>query len=197
MLQNGGSPTNTPPAPVMQPNGAARGKEAKATAELTSLSWDRASAFCGDEVEARAQASDARDGAFPLRVWRTAGDMLQTVLPARMKANQASVKWKVQRGPAADAVQLELRHKNPDGKQVKSGQLEVKGIPAAAKATVGPVKRLTPQYELIAGAWVRKRRNFEWQYYYTIEIAGGEVKVHRPVEFAVQPGWAHGGPPAA
>jgi hypothetical protein len=192
MLQNGGSPTNTGPAPWMQAN--APGAQCKAPEhwEVTALAWSKSSVWCGDVVTARAEARNAPDAPFVFTAYRMSENWLQQSLMAQLRADRAEVHADVTRGPPAPKVELQLRHRNADGNEVRSAPLEVKLIPDVAKVTVGPARRTAPKYvrDRGTGQYAPDGTHFGWQYYFELTIADGEVRIWRPVEFAPRGGLA-------
>jgi hypothetical protein len=189
MLQNGGSPTNTPPAPIMQPNqvGGGKGADLK-NPHVVSLAWEKKEAWCGDEVGLKVETKDTPDGRLTLFMYARGEQHAKDGTVLDLKGNKGEDTWVAHRGQWQEKVELELRHGHGKG-EVKSGALEVKA-PEAAKEVVGPVQRTTPEYRLdeLLQLYLPTGRNYGWEMYYEIELKQGELVITRPVPFNLRNG---------
>ncbi|ATB41053.1 hypothetical protein CYFUS_006515 [Cystobacter fuscus] len=191
MLQNGGSPTNTPPAAEMQANMLALGNSQTkdlSEAEVTRLKWSKTEAICGDKVQLSLQTRKV-DGelSLPVRVHRA--EDLKAVLAnihPKVKGNKSQEDWIVVRGPYKKTVRARARQSLLKGKEITNQTLEIKA-PEAFRQMVGPFQRLTPQYvrQNIGGSlvWTPTGVNYGWEVCYEIELKEGELVITRKIDF--------------
>lgn len=190
MLLNGGSPTNTPPGSLMQANqpGAAKAAaKAKKPPEVISLSFSPATTFCGDEVALEVKGKELPGPSCPVTV--SNGSAAATVsVPAQGSGGKKTLLTR--RGPKAKQVKARASYRNPTGALVESGDLEVKAPADIARASVGPKNRKTPQWlaDKAQKKMVKTGKDYQWQYFYEIELKEGVLRVVRRVEFDLQGG---------
>ena len=200
MLQNGGSPTNTPPASEVQANTLASGASANQVKdpedpEVVKLAWARADAYCGDEATLNVQTKNCpAEQSLPVRVHR-AGNPKSVVgtLEAKLAGNKANPRWVTRRGPYQKEVKVTARQELFKGQQTSSKDLLLKAPEPVAKQLVGPKTIQTPKFvkKVILGKqkWVKDTTTYyAWEACYDIELKTGELVVTRKVDFDLQPG---------
>jgi hypothetical protein len=200
MLQNGGSPTNTPPGTEMQAPGAVPGgpKKDPEVPEVTKLAWGKGTCACGDEVTLDVDTKNFPGGStVPVNVVRkppgAAYDTKQDVhdfFPVALSGAKGSHKWITRRGRYEKDVKVIAEQRHFKGVR-DSGSLEIKTVPDA-KELKGPFQRLTPQYsqQVVMGvnAWLPTGVNYGWEVCYELEVKSGRFSVTRKVDFAPQGG---------
>lgn len=191
MLQNGGSPTNTPPAAEMQANTLALGNaqaQDLSNSEVTRFKWSKPEAICGDKVQLSVRTRKV-DGvlSLPVRIHRS-GELMAVLanIEPKVKDNSSQEDWTVVRGPYKKTVRVRGRQSLLKGKEVTDTALEIK-TPEAARQMIGPFQRLTPQYvqHNIGGrlVWLPTGVNYGWEVCYEIELKEGELVVTRKIDF--------------
>jgi hypothetical protein len=202
MLQNGGSPTNTPPATLLQPNIVViPGTNKDKKPELTRLAWDVNEAACGDEVGLSIETNDVDDGFnVPVRIVRSTKGKPFESLSAEVSGNKSTPKWISRRGAWTKTVELTALQKVLKGHKKSSNKLKMKAVGDVPTEIVGPNTRVTPQYTQVIKPWwnvllLRPRKvwaptgaNYSWNYYYELMIKKGELIVTRKVNFDKLPG---------
>ena len=165
MLQNGGSPTNTPPGTEVQSPGAANpagpGKDPEVP-QVTNLAWGKQEGCCGDEIELDAETKNLPGGAkLPINVVRKApGDVHSTKQEGAdhfeipISGDKGNVKWIARRGRFEKEVKLTAEQLFYKGTR-DSNQLTLKTAPDA-KELDRPIQLRTPQYVQQQG---RQRRH--------------------------------------
>jgi hypothetical protein len=201
MLQNGGSPTNTPPGTEVQSPGAANpagpGTDPEVP-QVTKLAWAKQEGCCGDEIELDAETKNFPGGAkLPINVVRKApGDAHGTTQEGAdhfeipISGDKGNVKWIARRGRFEKEVKLTAEQLFYKGTR-DSNQLTLKTAPDA-KQLVGPFQRTTPQYvqQTVAGVvtWVPNIKNgspvnYGWQVCYEPEVKNGIFTITRKIDF--------------
>jgi len=201
MLQNGGSPTNTPPGTEVQAPGAVPPGKAKdpEIPEVTKLEWKPAEGACGDEFELSVETKNFTAGAaLPVNVVRKSPGAGYDVKQegaghfwVPLSGDKGTFKWVSRRFRWEKEVKLTAEQMFFKGVR-DSGQLTLKTAPDA-KQLVGPFQRLTPQFvkQTVAGAttWVPnkdalgKTKNYGWEVCYEAEIKSGHFTVTRKIDF--------------
>jgi hypothetical protein len=174
----------------MQPNMVAlpplAGKGKKP--EVTSLAWAKGEARCGDEVQLDIKSKDMPDHGLVVGLVRADRKPTHAYLVGDLKGDSAKPTWSVVRGPYAKQVQVKGRYRNPGGKVVESGALDVKAPSPGAKKKVVATANAKGYAQTPAGTWAPSGTNYQWQYAYDIELKTGEVEVKRVVDFALKDG---------
>ncbi|MBI3597292.1 MAG: DUF4150 domain-containing protein [Nitrospirae bacterium] len=133
MLQNGGSkPTNTPPAPNLQPPmvGFAKGQDPEKW-KIVEIRWSDAKLKCGGVVKIRTKTEDYPDG-IPIAhiIHKTDSKKIHAFTKGKVNGDSVDIDWMTLNGPWEKAHK-KLKVKAHGGKGVKesSNELEIE-IPA-------------------------------------------------------------------
>jgi hypothetical protein len=199
MLQNGGSPTNTPPGTEMQAPGMAPGGPNKdpEIPEVTKLEWDKSSICCGDEVTLDVGTKNfPPGGSVPINVVRRGASSAHDDKEGHdhfsvpLSGDKGTHKWISRRSRYEKTVKVvgeQVQFKGIKG----TGSLEIKTAPDA-KELIGPFERTTPRYteQVVMGMnmWLPDGAMYGWEVCYECEIRAGRFFVTRKVSFALQPG---------
>ncbi|NUP98051.1 MAG: DUF4150 domain-containing protein [Planctomycetaceae bacterium] len=196
MLQNGGSPVNTPPGTNLQPPNMAMGDSPakKDPAELVEAKFSKTKAACGDEVDFEIKVKNYRDSVrIPLKLvlGETSMPLPMENCP-RVSGSSAKTTWKVKRGPFAAEKRFKLRALGYFGSRTSSGELEVPTV-ADVREKIGPSRRSAPQYvqRVIPGrgqVWRPNGKNYGWEYCYELVVQDGLFYVLRKIDFDLKPG---------
>jgi hypothetical protein len=200
MLQNGGSPTNTPPAAEMQNTKVAVGTSAGTLKdpeepEVVKLAWARQEACCGDEAALNVGTKNCPEGSvLSVRIHR-AGEPKSVVggLSAKLSGNKANPRWVTRRGPYKKEVKVAGLQEAFKGQQNTSKELLLKAPEPIAKEKIGPKQVRTPVYteSTVLGKkrWIKDlKRVYGWEVCYEIELKTGELMVTRLIDFELQAG---------
>lgn len=194
MLQNGGSPTNTPPAAEMQATAVpALAPAPPEEPKVTRFKWSRPHAVCGDKVKLSVKTKNVpADTNLPVTVVR-AQDMRTplALLSVPVSGNAANFEWIVYRGSYKKDTSAKAMQTWWDGKESTLPSLEIKTA-VGAKERVSNV-RVAPQYTLQTVGGVTSYQpsgaNFlPWTGTYDIEIKDGELVVLRKIDFILRGG---------
>lgn len=199
MLQNGGSPTNTPPGAEVQGNQGALGGEAAVedpeTAKVVKLAWSRVDACCGDEAALSVTTENCPDGTeLTLRVHRAGEpDTILGYVDATIRGGKDSPRWVTRRGPYKKEVKATGRQRELEGQETTTEDLLLKAPEPGVKELIGPKNIRTPAYvsAVIGGKPVWKKhpsKVYGWEACYFIELKAGSLCVTRRVDFDAQPG---------
>ncbi len=202
MLQNGGSPTNTPPGTEVQAPGASnpagKGKDPEIP-QVTKLAWAKTEGCCGDEIELDAETKSFAAGAtLPINVVRKApGEAhsskqeVAAYFKVPISGDKGKFKWIARRGRFAKEVKLTAEQLFFKGTR-DSNLLTLKTAPDA-KELIGPNNVKTPQFiqSVVNGAktWVANKNaagqvvNYGWEVCYQAEIKNGIFTITRKVNF--------------
>jgi hypothetical protein len=190
MLQNGGSPTNTPPAPNMQPPNVVLPGRDPDDMKVMTLKWDRAEACCGDEVWLPLQTQNMSGLATTISVTRNASVAKAIgLVQAPVAAEKSRPKWKVRRGPQQKDVKLTAKVSGIGGPKQSSNQLKVKGVADAkemfseSRTAYGMVWAHTPGY---GWSWLGKKV-YGWDCTYERKIEEGVLVITKKIQFAPKP----------
>ena len=197
MLQNGGSPVNTPPATEMQaPKAAMAAGDDPETPEVTDLKWNRDEAVCGDKVILRVYTQKVA-GDQTLAVLAHRASEPKAVLDnfaAAISGNRARVDWIARRGPYKKTVAVTARQAQFKGKQTTAKDLTLKA-PEQAKETISATI-VTPQWLINPATGIRAFTGayYQWPSAYDIELRPGELVVTRKLAFTLLGGAASPSP---
>lgn len=143
MLQNGGSPTNTPPGPEAQ--APAKAKLKKKPPEVLSAEWNSTKQKCGDEVVAKIETKNFDDGDI-VGVTATTDPTSSVVgnFVHKVKGNKANIPWVTRTGPLPKkgGVKIDLFASGAGGGAMSGTPLEIE-VPAPAKWDNNPAAPLT------------------------------------------------------
>lgn len=198
MLQNGGSPTNTPPGTEVQApaaGGAGPGKDPEIP-EVTKLAWAKTDGCCGDEIELDVETKHLGSGSVAVDMLRKASGESGKPRPVdhaavAVSGDKAKFKWIARRGKFAKDVKITAEQGSYKGTR-DSNDLTLKTAPDVQQL-VGPFQRLTPQFvqQLVGGAktWVPNLDahgnavNYGWQVCYQAQIKDGQFTITRKIDF--------------
>jgi hypothetical protein len=191
MLQNGGSPTNTPPATEMQPPsppGTAGATTDPELPEVTSMKWDVEKAACGDVVTYQVETKNLGTGKLAVNALRKPGDKAHEMngwFFVPVSGDKGTFKWATRRGRYEKTIQLTGEQFSYKGPKFSSNKLELKTAPDAKETKI--YNRSTPQYkeQLVRGvkAWLPTNVNYGWSVAFDIEIKSGHFSVTRKIDF--------------
>jgi len=194
MLQNGSSPTNTPPAPNLQPPNVAMAMgQDPDKFKIKKLSWDKADCCCGDEVALSLETENLEGLSVTLNIVRKCGKPKAIgTIAAKIAGEASNPKWLARRGPYQKTVKLEAKAAGIGGPKKSSNELEVKA-PTDTKETIGPTTRTTPKFVKqnipgIGQTWVNSGTNYGWNLCYEIKLEKGQVIVTKKIDFDPQVG---------
>lgn len=187
MLQNGGSPTNTPPAPNLQPPKV--GLPAKTDPDrfkVTKLQWDRTEACCGDEVALEVETENLNGRAVLISAVREAPTFRAVgLIQAPVSGEKANPKWLARRGPHVQTVKLKGKVAALGGPKESSNQLEVKGVADVKEIFTEQRTAHGMQWFTIpgiGGMWM-PTANYGWDVTYERKIEKGVVWITKKVLF--------------
>jgi hypothetical protein len=195
MLQNGGSPTNTPPTTEVQPAKIA-GPGAPTDPDLpevTKLAFDPAECACGDEVSVHVEGKNFSGPVdLSLAMLRRPPSQESTDSPVvRLEGGKGKLLWKSRRGPFDNEVRLTAEQTAYKGMRLSSNKLLVKTVPDA-RELVGPFLRRAPRFlkSVVDGveSLVRQEVDYGWEVCYALEISDGVFTVTRRVDFDLKDG---------
>lgn len=190
MLQNGGSPTNTPPGTNVQPPNAAmtQGPPASKQAKITEVKFSKTKACCGDEVEVEVKTENYKSGVrIPLRlVEGEAQTSLSSSLCPTNQGSSAKVTWRMRRGPWAPQKRFQVKAIGYYGPKMSSNQLEMPTV-ADCNETVGG-RRSAPKYVAQTSksgktTWVPNGKFYGWDFKYDALVQDGCFYIRRKIEF--------------
>lgn len=194
MLQNGGSPTNTPPGVETQANAAAAGEDPD-KGEVTKLHWAKTSACCGDKVQLQVKTTNVEDGKLMATRFPRASDP-KSILDSRpipIKGDQANFPWVTYRRSYRTKVEVLADQRSFAGVECSDNKLELKTV-ADAKELIGPFQRQARPFKQVMDAtgamvWqVDTSKLYGWEVCYEIAIKSGQLIVTRKIDFDVQAG---------
>lgn len=193
MLQNGGSPTNTPPGTEVQaplPPAIPDPPKPEKKPELTELKFDPTHCCCGDEVDVEVKSKDIDDGYNVPVTFEINGDGQQRSLSGDLfptiSGNKGKRRWRLRRGAYQKEIRWKLLASGLGGPLTSSNELEVRTAQPASELVVG--QRITPQYVQItlpsgSKSWAPNGKNYGWEYAYDISIREGQLVVERKIDF--------------
>jgi len=209
MVQNCGSPPNTPPAAEVQPPTVVvppvTTEEKAEKPEVTELKWGKDEACCGDEVKLEVKTKNVPDGSpLALRVARhnRKRGTIET-LQVSLSGNKASHAWLSRRRPLyKSGVQLVGLQRAYKGTKETSSKLKMKTIEKAGPEIPGglPGQRAAPQHvrrwwaaftDFIgkpSWGWTGTGTSYGWEYCFGVEIKRGQFIISRKVNFQICPG---------
>jgi len=191
MLQNGGSPVNTPPGTNLQPPNMAMGNgpNKKEPAELVAVSFSKDKACCGDMVYFQVRVKNYRNTVrIPLKLeFGTQSQPLPATSCPRVSGSSARQVWWVRRGAFAADKRFKLKAIGYTGPKLSSNELEVPTV-ANQRQKIGPAQRSAPKHEKfdIPGfgeLWLDVRETFRWEYCYELVVQDGLFYVLRKIDF--------------
>jgi len=207
MLLNGSSPTNTPPAPEIQPPAFALGNQQNPKErKIIEVAWKEAEACCGDKVHFKVKTENLTGKTVALSLSQSPGAILggNSIL---MSTESGERKWITRRGPWRKEVKLQLEASGY-GKAVKSSNLlKIKTVDDVPQEIISR-QRTTPQFKKytipapgwysLAGQsfnipkagdyWLPTGVNYGWDMTYGIEIKKGMLIVTKKVDFDLKDG---------
>lgn len=204
MLQNSGSPANTPPAAEVQPPKVAvppvtPSKKAEEP-EVTELKWDKDEACCGDEVKLEVKTKNVTD-ASPLGLRVARHDRKKGTIDTfqvLIGGNQATHPWISKRRPLYEPnVELLALQRAFKGEKETSNKLKMKTIEKAGPEIPAglPAQRAAPQFvrrwwaafaDFVgkpSWGWTRTGTVYGWEYCFDVEIKRGQLIASRKVDF--------------
>lgn len=187
MLQNGGSPTNTPPAPTLQPPAVTLpAKVDPDKFKVVKLSWDQTEAYCGDEVKLTVETENLNGRSVLISAVREAPTFKSVgLIQAPISGEKANPAWLARRGPYQPTVKLKAKVAALGGPKESSNQLEVKGV--ADVKEIFSEQRTAHAMEWfsipgVGGMWVTKA-NYGWDTTYERKIEKGIVYITKKILF--------------
>ncbi len=191
---NGGGTANTPPTPLIVPpaGGGLLKQLKKKLFGSKDIAFDKGEAWCGDEVKIEENFKEPPGAKVVVNLFREGEEPLHEAVVLPASGTRAEGKWITRRGSYKETVKIIARRPNPGDKPVESSPLTVKAPAKVAKESVGPKKRVTPQWKKDNGTktWMKTGKNYEWEFFYEIELKPGELVVTRPVAFELMDGCA-------
>jgi hypothetical protein len=196
MLQNGGSPTNTPPGTNVQPPSPPGVPDAPGTnkdpevPEVTKMKWDKDKAACGDVVIMEVETKNFTANEIALNALRgkppnNKNHEMNAWFKVQISGNKGSFRWGTRRGRFDKVVKLTGEQTHFKGTVLTSNELELKTAPNA-KETINR-QQTTPQYtqQVVGGTptWVKTTVNYGWSVAYDIEIKDGRFSITRRIDF--------------
>ena len=201
MLQNGGSPTNTPPGTEVQSPGAANPAGAGTDPEVpqvTKLAWAKQEGCCGDEIELDAETKKLpADAKLPINVVRKPSKDAQTANPDRVdrfkipiSGDKGNVKWIARRGKFQKEVKVTAEQLFYKGTR-ESNELTLKTAPDAKELKEETVSSTKYVRRRVGGVdkWVPDRApsgaiiNYRWDSCYEASIQDGIVTITHKIDF--------------
>lgn len=196
MLQNGGSPTNTPPGIETQANLSAHGKhDEKITGKVLKLQWVQTSACCGDRVELRVVTKGLSRGA-PLRLRFRRADRTSRTLDSKratILGGRTRLRWVAYRRKYVREVKVRATQQSYRGRRRSDNVLELLTVPNVPAEQFGPKSVPATGYIEVMGpdgttSWQPDPAHpYEVTYCYDREIRNGALIITRKIEFDVQP----------
>lgn len=194
MLQNGGSPTNTPPGtnvqPPLPPGAPAAAQKDPEVPEVTKIKWDKDKAACGDVVTLEIEtknftAKEIAVNALRGKPLNNKNREMNAWFNVPISGNKGSFRWGTRRGRFEKVVKLTGEQKSFKGTVFSSNELEIKTAPDAKESiTAHP---LTPKYtqQVVAGVqtWVKTVVNYQLHIAYDVEIKDGRFSITRRIDF--------------
>lgn len=192
MCQNGGSPTNTPPASEVQaPLMSVMPPETDYKApKITAMRWSKPEVVCGDPVDLEVTVENLQSS-------------VTLQLDATVKSTDTSYKTFTIPVQSGSNTRDFITRQPPDWERTpevvvdqymfegleRSEVLKFKTVPDA-KELVGPKQRITPQFEQnpVTKVWAANGKNYGWEMCYEISIKDGVFQVLRKVDFALPDG---------
>jgi hypothetical protein len=188
MLQNGGSPTNTPPGTNVQPpQPPAVPQPAKdpEIPEVVKMKWAKDKVACGDLVKLEVETKNFTAATLSVSVLRgNATKDRQAFFSVPISGNKGSFEWKCERMRYEKEVKVKGEQTSFKGTK-DSDQLLIKTAPDAKEAIHRQAS--TPKYvkQVVGGVntWVKTATNYGWDVAYDIEIKSGQFSVTRKIDF--------------
>lgn len=195
MLQNGGSPTNTPPGTNVQPPAAAmtKGPPASKPAKITEVKFGKTKACCGDDVDVEVKTENYKSGVrIPLRLVLGADQF--SVASGACPVNQGSsakVTWRMRRGAWAAEKRYQLKAIGYYGPKMSSNQLEMPTVANCNETVSG--RRSAPQFaarvnRLGRKVWRATGVVYGWDFKYDAIVHDGRFYIQRKIEFVMARG---------
>ena len=201
MLQNGGSPTNTPPGPEAQ--APAMSKLSLKEPEFVSVEWNAKKLKCGDECVIEVKTKSYPDGqiAGVTAISDPPGKVVANFVKP-VKGDRAKIPWITRTGPLPrrGGVKLDLIASGAGGVVLSSQPLEIE-VPAPANWNNNPAtKRRVPMVMWQEKSWFRSLFSKEkgefvqkpgggtwaWDYGFELDISStgflvrGKIKLAAP-----------------
>jgi hypothetical protein len=193
MLQNGGSPTNTPPGvnvqPPLPPTIPGANKDPEVT-EVTKMKWDKDKAACGDVATLEVETKNFNEKELSVNALRgkppaNKHHEMNAWFKVPISGNKGSFPWATRRGRFEKIVNLTAEQKHFKGEVFSSNDLEIQAAPDAKERIHR--QQLTPQYtqQVVGGTptWVKTTVNYGWDVCFDIEIKDGRFAVTRLIDF--------------
>jgi hypothetical protein len=195
MLQNGGSPTNTPPGTEVQPPKAAAAGSGPAkdpeVPEVTKLQWVEPEVACGDVAHLEVETTNLGSGEVSVNVLRkkpSLGDhptrAMNGWFTVKVSGDKAKHEWITRRGYFEQKLEPVAQQTSYKGVKV-SNELKLKTAPDANELKLYTVT--TPQYleQDVDGFMIfcATGANYEWPVGYEIAIKDGRFSVTRKIDF--------------
>lgn len=199
MLLNGSSPTNTPPAPEIQPPAVGLGNsQSPSKRKIVEVKWQKAEAACGDEVLLDIRTENLDGKTINLTFVQKPGKIVESGTVG-MKGDAITASWISRRGPWREEVKLEAKASGY-GKAVRTAPLiKMKSVANVAEEIIS-AQRTTPQYKkfqmpkivldasgmptvVMEDVWLPTGVNYGWDMTYGIGIAKGVLTVRKKIDF--------------
>ncbi|MCC6507556.1 MAG: DUF4150 domain-containing protein [Pirellulaceae bacterium] len=191
MLLNGSSPTNTPPAPEIQPPAFGLGNlMSPKKRKIKEVKWNLGEACCGDEVKFEVKTENLAGKSVGIKIAQASGSTIASG-SITMNSEEQVCKWVTRRGPWRKTVNLQVTASGY-GKARKSGNLKIKKVEDVPEEIISQ-QRLTPQYikhTLPNGTevWLPNGKNYGWDMTYGIQIKRGALIVTKKINFDLKNG---------
>ncbi len=193
MLQNGGSPTNTPPGTNVQPPAPVVPPPTQKDPEfpeVTKMKWEKEKAACGDVVKLDVETKNFTSSDLPVHALRGGPSenpdrMMNAWFKVPISGNKGSFPWATRRGQYKKQLKIVGEQTLYKGPKLSENQLELKTAPDAKESVNTNV--VTPRYtqQVVAGvqAWLPSGGNYGWSVAYDIELASGRFSITRKIDF--------------
>jgi Domain of unknown function (DUF4150) len=192
MLQNGGSPTNTPPGTNVQPPAPVPPSTQKdpEVPEVIKMKWEKDKAACGDVVKLEIETKNFTASEIPVNALRARphdnpDHKMNAWFKVPISGDKGTFPWATRRGQYARTLKITGEQQFFKGEKTTSNELELKTAPDTKESINTNVT--TPRYtqQVVAGAqvWLPSGGNYGWSVAYDIEIYAGRFWITRKIDF--------------
>lgn len=207
MLQNGGSPTNTPPGTEVQPPkppGTGLTNKDPEIPKVKKLQWTEAEAACGDPAHLEVETEHVGSGDVLVNVVRERPatgaahrDEIRAMngfFTVKVAGDKAKHEWITRRGYYKKEMKVVAQQTSYGGTKWSNNELKLKTAPDANE--VKTYKASSPQWlpQVIGGVktLAPSGKNYGWDVAYEIAIKDGRFSITRKIDFALKGGASAG-----
>lgn len=191
MLQNSGSPANTPPGILLQ--AAVLVPILWLEPARWTVKWSKAELKCGDDVEIEVTDLGGTAGNWvSLTVARAPFELPISCFLAPIAGGVTKIPWVTETGLLPeDPVQLDLLGFGVGDYATAASPLTIR-VPAETKKAGAPQVRVVPQFSQVVSstgvAFIPTGAQFSWDYGYDLELKNGVFKVTGKIKLVAQQG---------